>query len=63
VVGVKAETLHAPHGTELVPLTPAERQIILRKLEHGPTMDREALAEYAKKLRREILEKRKQAVK
>lgn len=39
-------------------LTPAERQIILRKLKHGPQMDRAALAEYAKKLRREILAKR-----
>lgn len=39
-------------------LTPAERQEILRRLKHGPVMDREALAEYAKKVKMEVLKKR-----
>lgn len=39
-------------------LTPAERQTILRKLKHGPQMDRESLAEYAKKIRAQVLAKR-----
>jgi hypothetical protein len=42
-------------------LTPAERQILLRRLKYGPTLSREALAEYTKRLREEILAERKKA--
>lgn len=44
-------------------LTPAERQTILRRLKHGPQMDRAALAEYAKKIRLQVLAKREKAAK
>ena len=44
---------------ELSSLTSAERQEILRRLKHGPALGREALAKYANKLRREVLQKRK----
>ena len=43
-------------------LTPTERQEILRKLKHGPALPKTELVEYANKLRREVLAKRKQAV-
>ena len=39
--------------------TPAERQEILRRLKHGPALPREELAEYASKVRQEVLAKRK----
>ena len=42
-------------------LTPAERQTLLRKLKHGPALDREDLARYAQKLQDEILKKRENA--
>ena len=41
-------------------LTPTERQQILRRLKHGPALPKAELAEYANKLRREVLAKRKQ---
>jgi len=41
-------------------LTSTERQEILRRLKHGPVMDREALVAYALKVRDQILEKRKE---
>jgi hypothetical protein len=41
-------------------LTPAERQQILRRLKHGPALPKAELAEYASKVRREVLSKRKQ---
>jgi len=41
-------------------LTPTERQEMLRRLKHGPVMDREALVAYALKVRDQILEKRKE---
>jgi hypothetical protein len=44
-----------------VTLTPTERQAILRRLKYGPALPREELAEYANKLRREVLNKRKKA--
>lgn len=49
------------HAHELSGLTSSERQEILRRLKHGPVLGREALAKYANKLRREILQNRKQA--
>ena len=42
-------------------LTPTERQQILRKLKHGPALDREVLARYAQKLQEDILKKRENA--
>ena len=42
-------------------LTPSERQHILRRLKHGPVLDRAALAEYAKRVRQEVVAKRKNA--
>ena len=36
-------------------LTPEERQLILRRLKHGPALDRVALAKYATQLRLETL--------
>lgn len=42
-----------------VNLTPAERQEILRKLKRGPVLSKAELAEYANKLRRDVLSKRK----
>ena len=42
-------------------LTSTERQEILRRLKHGPVMDREALAVYALKVRDKVLEKRENA--
>ena len=53
---MKIETLHAPHGREL---TPSERQIILRRLKHGPVLDRQALADYAVKVKDQVAKKRK----
>ena len=41
-------------------LTPTERQQILRRLKHGPVLPKAELAEYANKLREEVLKKRKQ---
>jgi len=64
------------HGSRLAPLspsteskqerggmtlTPAERQEMLRRLKHGPVMSKKALAEYANKLKKEVLKKRKNA--
>jgi hypothetical protein len=49
------ETLHAPHGRTL---TPAERQIVLRRLKYGPALSREELADYAAKVSREVVAKR-----
>lgn len=49
------ETLHAPHGRTL---TPAERQIVLRRLKFGPALPREELAEYAAKVSREVVVER-----
>jgi hypothetical protein len=54
---MKIETLHASHGREL---TPSERQIILRRLKHGPSLDRQALADYAVKVKDQVVKKRKQ---
>jgi hypothetical protein len=39
-------------------LTPTERQQILRRLKYGPALPREELAEYANKLKRDVLDKR-----
>jgi tellurite resistance protein len=44
-------------------LTPAERQQILRRLKHGPALDRETLAEYANKLKEMVLSNRKKVQK
>ncbi len=41
-------------------LTPTERQQILRKLKHGPALPKAELAQYANKLRKEALAKRKE---
>ena len=53
------------HGIETgkggMTLTPAERQEMLRRLKHGPVMDREVLAVYALKVRDKVLEKRKES--
>jgi hypothetical protein len=48
----------ATYAHELSGLTSAERQEILRRLKHGPVLGREALAKYANKSCREILQKR-----
>ena len=40
-------------------LTPEERQAILRRLKRGPVTTREALVEYANKVRQDVLSKRK----
>jgi len=40
-------------------LTPSERQAILKKLKHGPTLDRESLAQHALRVYEEVLKKRK----
>lgn len=45
----------------VVGLTPAERQECLRRLKHGPALPKAELAEYAKKVRMEVLKKRKVA--
>ena len=55
---MKAITLHAPHGREL---TPSERQQILRRLKHGPSLDRQALADYAVKVKDQVVKKRENA--
>jgi hypothetical protein len=51
---------------ELMPietkLTPTERQEILRRLKHGPALPKAEMAEYANKLRREILARREQVI-
>lgn len=39
-------------------LTPTERQEILRRLKHGPTLPKDELVKYANKLRREVLARR-----
>ena len=44
-----------------VNLTPTERQTILRKLKRGPVLDRQALADYANKLKDQVLKKRENA--
>ena len=36
-------------------LTPSERQTVLRRLKHGPALPREDLAEFACRVRREVL--------
>jgi tellurite resistance protein len=36
-------------------LTAAERQEVLRRLKHGPALPKSELAEYANRLRREVL--------
>lgn len=41
-------------------LTSAERQLILRRLKHGPALGRAELAKYANRLRREVLSNRKE---
>ena len=51
----------APAAALVSGLTPAERQIILRRLKHGPALGRAELAKYANRLRREVLVQRKQA--
>ena len=45
------QTLHAPHGRTL---TATERQVILRRLKHGPVLSREKLASYANKVSQEV---------
>ena len=45
----------------VVGLTPSERQECLRRLKHGPVLSKAELAEYAKKVRMDILKKRKVA--
>jgi hypothetical protein len=42
-------------------LAPTERQTILRRLKRGPKLGREALAQYTRQLREEVLRKRKNA--
>jgi hypothetical protein len=49
------ETLHSPHGRTL---TPAERQIVLRRLKFGPVLSREELTEYTAKISREVIAER-----
>ena len=49
------ETLHAPHGRML---TPAERQIVLRRLKYGPVLSRVALVEYTQRLEQEVIAER-----
>ena len=44
-------------------LTPTDRQQILRRLKRGPVLSREALAQYAGGLRREVLNKREKVQK
>ena len=44
-------------------LTPTERQTILRRLKYGPALPREELAEYANKLKRDVLNKREKVQK
>lgn len=48
-------TKHTHHD-----LTPAERQEVLRRLKHGPALPKAELGAYANRLRREVIEKRKQ---
>lgn len=45
----------------ILKLTPTERQQILRRLKYGPALPREELAEYANKLKRDVLNKREKA--
>jgi hypothetical protein len=49
------ETLHAPHGRTL---TPAERQIVLRRLKYGPVLSRVALVEHTRRLEQEVVAER-----
>jgi hypothetical protein len=44
-------------------LTPAERQEILRRLKHGPTLSREELAGYVNRLKLGVLNKREEVKK
>ena len=44
-------------------LTPAKRQLVLRRLKHGPVLSREELALYAEKVRREVLAEREKVSK
>jgi hypothetical protein len=53
VAGVTHETLHTRHS-----LTPAERQIVLRRLKFGPALPREELAEYVAKVSQEVIAER-----
>jgi hypothetical protein len=40
---------------QYVTLTADERQQVLRRLKHGPDLPREDLAEFARRVRREVL--------
>ncbi len=42
-------------------LTATERQLILRRLKHGPALPRAELTAYANRLRREVIAARKKA--
>ena len=44
----------------MTPLTPTERQTILRRLKRSPALSRAALAAHAEKLKREVISKRKE---
>ena len=50
----------AGYSNPICGLTPAERQAILRRLKYGPAVPRAELVNYANKLRREALARRKQ---
>ena len=47
---------------QYVTLTAAERQRVLRRLKHGPALPREDLAEFACRIRREVLAGRAEEV-
>jgi hypothetical protein len=44
----------------VTPLTPTERQTLLRRLKRSPALSRAALASHAKNLEREVISKRKE---
>jgi len=44
----------------MTPLTPTERQSILRTLKRAPALSKKELAEYANKLKSDALNKRKE---
>ena len=46
------EALHA------ATLTPAERQIVLRRLKYGPVLSRVALVKYTQRLEQEVIAER-----
>ena len=42
----------------MTPLSPTERQTLLRRLKHSPALPKADLAQFATKLKQEIVEKR-----